>query len=87
MGRYCRGWSPDNISDKNVFNELGKLYAGTIFGMRKEKNPSFGFSLSIFSKAHSTADRIPPNRLVSSPGRKFLHLLDALRVQSTLLKR
>ena len=33
------------------------LYAKTICGIRR-KNPSFGFSLSIFSKAHSTAKRI-----------------------------
>jgi transcription elongation factor Elf1 len=32
------------------------LYAGTSSGERKEKNPSFRFSRSIFPKAHSTAD-------------------------------
>jgi len=34
------------------------FHAGTLPGMRKGKNPSFKLSLSIFSKAHSTADLI-----------------------------
>lgn len=36
------------------------LYAGTISGARKEKNPSLTLSRSIFPKAHSTADLISP---------------------------
>ena len=36
------------------------LYAGTISGERKEKNPSLTLSRSIFPKAHSTADLISP---------------------------
>ena len=36
-------------------NEL-VLYAGTISGVRNEKNPSLRFSRSIFPNAHSTAD-------------------------------
>ena len=45
---------------------LSAPHAGSIFGMRNDRNPSFGFSLSIFSKAHATAE------LISSKSRGFI---------------
>ena len=51
----CHGrfeFNPELAEKRNEF----VLYAGIISGVRKEKRPSFGFSRSIFPKAHSTAD-------------------------------
>jgi len=49
----CRfEFNPELAEKQNAF----VLYAGTISGVRKEKIPSLRFSLSIFPKAHSTAD-------------------------------
>jgi len=55
-GRVCRKptRSRNAISIKKHFDFM----LGTLSGMRKGKNPSLGLSLSIFSKAHSTADLI-----------------------------